>query len=79
MQFNIDDAAWEARYKQTYIEQVQPNTWFWNWFIVGLFGVWVLACTIPVAAYFARGHTGWSGPVAKHVAEMEGKEKKAQV
>ncbi|KAK8054570.1 hypothetical protein PG994_009637 [Apiospora phragmitis] len=79
MQFNIDDVAWEARYKQTYLEQVQANTWVWNWFIVGLFGVWVLTCTIPVACYFARGHTGWSAPTLRHMQEMEGKEKKPQV
>ncbi|KAK7993811.1 Isopentenyldiphosphate isomerase [Apiospora arundinis] len=28
---------WEERYQQAWIDQVQPNTWVFNWFIVGLF------------------------------------------
>ncbi|KAK8063753.1 hypothetical protein PG996_008405 [Apiospora saccharicola] len=73
-QFNIDDAAWQERYHQSYIEQVQANTWFWNWFTVGLFGFWCLSTTIPVVWYFARAHTGWSGQLASDI-ENEAKKK----
>lgn len=72
--FNIDDAAWQERYQQSYIEQVQANTWFWNWFTVGLFGFWCLSTTIPVVWYFARAHTGWSGQLASDI-ENEARKK----
>ena len=72
--FNLDEEAWTERYQETYVEQVQANTWFWNWFTVGLFGFWCLSTTIPVVWYFARAHTGWSGPLVTQL-NYEAKQK----
>ncbi|KAK7995075.1 hypothetical protein PG990_013848 [Apiospora arundinis] len=37
---------WEERYQQAWIDQVQPNTWVFNWFIVGLF--WYVGLPLDV-------------------------------
>ncbi|KAK8096889.1 uncharacterized protein PG998_005114 [Apiospora kogelbergensis] len=45
---------WEERYQQAWIDQVQPNTWVFNWFIIGLFGMWAFLWMCFMAFWMSR-------------------------